>query len=84
MNIVLTALAFAIATPASAQAVDPHAGHKAGALTPAAAAHADHDAATKSCCEGKQEDCCKDMDGKGCCADKAKRGAGSHAGHHGR
>ena len=27
-------------------------------------------------------DCCKGMEGKSCCADKAKDSAESHAGHH--
>lgn len=81
MKFVLTALALAIATPALAQAADPHAGHKAPPA-PAQPAHTDHDPAKKGCCADKQKDCCKEMQGKGCCADKAKSGADAHAGHH--
>jgi hypothetical protein len=80
MKFVLTALAFAIATPALARSDDPHAGHKAPALS-AEPAHADHASAKKGCCADKQKDCCKDMQGKGCCADEAKSGADAHAGH---
>ena len=83
MKIVLTALAIAIASPALAQAPDPHAGHKAPASTPVVPAHADHDADKKGCCVDKQKDCCKGMEGKSCCADKSKGSAESHAGHHG-
>jgi hypothetical protein len=84
MNIILTALAMAIAAPAYAQAADPHAGHATGSTsTPAAPAHADHDPAKKGCCADKQMSCCKDMQGKSCCADKAKAGTDAHAGHQG-
>ena len=83
MKIVLTALAFAIASPALAQSADPHAGHKAAPAAPSAPAHADHDADKKGCCADKQKDCCKGMEGKGCCADKAKSSAEAHAGHQG-
>lgn len=83
MKIVLTALAFAIASPALAQAADPHANHKAAPTAPAAPAHADHDGDMKDCCADKQKGCCKGMEGKGCCADKAKSSADAHAGHSG-
>lgn len=82
MKIVLTALAFASASPALAQA-DPHAGHKAPATSPATPAHADHDADKKGCCADGQKDCCKGMESKSCCADKAKGRAEAHAGHDG-
>ena len=82
MKIILTVLAFAIASPALAQSVDPHATHKAGSPAPSAPAHADHDADKKGRCADQQKDCCKDMQGKGCCAKKAKSGTDAHAGHH--
>lgn len=81
MKIVLTALAFAIASPALAQPADPHAHHKAPASAPVAPAHADHDADKKGCCADMQKDCCAGMEGKGCCAEKAKGSADAHAGH---
>ncbi len=81
MKIVLTALAFAIASPALAQAADPHASHKAPASSSVTPAHADHDADKKGCCADKQMDCCKGMEGKSCCADKAKGSAEAHVGH---
>jgi hypothetical protein len=81
MKFVLIALAFAIATPAFAQSADPHAGHKAPA-SPAEPANVEPDPAKKGCCAYKQMDCCKEMQGKGRCADEAKTGADAHAGHH--
>lgn len=83
MKIVLTALAFAIASPALAQSADPHANHKAAPAAPATPVHSDHEGEKKGCCADKQMDCCKGKEGKGCCADKAKSGADAHAGHHG-
>jgi hypothetical protein len=83
MKIVLTALAFVIASPALAQSADPHANHKVAPSAPAAPAHGGHDADKKGCCADKAKDCCKSMEGKGCCADRAKSGTDSHAGHQG-
>jgi len=79
MKFMMTAIALAIATPALAQAADPHAGH---------ADHQGHAPAKpqdkSDCCEkaaqGAQKDCCdkgeKQGKASGCC-DEAKAGAAS-------
>lgn len=82
MTFMMTALAFAIATPALAQAADPHAAHRG------------HDpvqprGATSGCCEktaqGGQKDCCDKSrnEGKGrdCCDEAKADGASGHDAH---
>lgn len=91
MKLFLTALAFAIASPAAAQTAAPahshegHAAHHSGK----ADEHSGHKTDGK-CCEemadGKMMDCCKKMKAEGkkmsCCEHhQGKSEAAAHAGH---
>lgn len=77
MKTIIALIALAIAAPAAAQAMDPHAGHDA--------THEQH----KDCCDhknpdGTRSDCCEQEDGKmmECCAKHAgDKGADAHAHH---
>lgn len=80
MKLLIAAIAIASASPALAQAADPHAGHHPSGA-PATPAQPDQTPAKKDCCEDGKAECCKHMKGKGCCADKAKSGSDAHAEH---